>query len=67
MSIKNPKTGQTLEDAVVELYLDVKIRSNDEVKQNWHVNRSQGLAKKNTKKRRSSARRWTSATSSANC
>ncbi len=27
----NPKPGPSLEDAVLELYLDVKIRSNEEV------------------------------------
>jgi hypothetical protein len=35
MSIKgivNHKNGQTLEEALIELYLNVKIRSNDEVR-----------------------------------
>lgn len=28
---QDPKTGMTLQESIVELYLDVKIRSNDEV------------------------------------
>ena len=31
MTTNNPKAGHSLEDAVIELYLDVKVRTNDEV------------------------------------
>ncbi len=29
----NPKTGQNLREAIIDLYLNVKIRNNDEVPQ----------------------------------